>query len=330
MASGAPPADVDDIQPSGPEPGWKAVLVWRRDLTSGDSEPGFTTAWLERSGDGAREVATREETVIATSRGLAAIRERDVPVKVCATCGTCDLKTHRGCKDDASVEREWDLVDLATNKTAIILGRDKPLDARFQGCAGDLQGLETHASFHAALALVSVTSWGAMISCDGVQSGAQDRTFDAETLTDARIDLGAADLKRLGDLAKKQFLEDHSADCPIDTTDTPTIASVTFFYNAQGRLIGDYTFSVRNEHACQRPLMVTSEVEIKDAVLPPIVASAKRLPRWLSTYVRDHKIEDVSAIPSGQDLDALKKVFASPVPGSKKAAPAKPQAGKKR
>jgi hypothetical protein len=322
---GAPKqVDLDAVKPEGPEPAWKAVLVWTVN-GEGDSLYSITTTWFEPGAGGtATEIAHRDEAVVATHNGLRALRGHPGTVKLCAS-DTCDLKTHKGCTEEARADERLDIVELTTGKKTPYPGQPDVPDPKYQGCKAQLSGFERHPSLSLIGSFVSIAEWDVDIRQGGLEWADFANTVNLDTNTADPLTLGKKDVDRL---TKKGFTAliatDEERPCKVDRTDTPTRVENKFEFNRLGALIGVYGFRVRNAQACQGPSPYATTEDVRDPVIPAAIKDWKRLPSWLVNSATGDKVLGVSPIPEGQDLTALRKAFTTPIPGAKKPTPKTP------
>jgi hypothetical protein len=152
-------------------------------------------------------------------------------------------------------------------------------------------------------------------------SDAESYVVDVETGRQVALAPPAADAARLGAQARALMLGKYP-EC-VEDTDNATLWSTSAGYNPRGALLGRYTFTMSAPYVCGTgPGHYSVAEDVSDRVIPAAFAPWRRLPSWAAPLVAAEKLEGVSPLPDGLDLDQLRDAFKAPAP--RRAKPKKP------
>jgi hypothetical protein len=265
-----------------------AALLW----TAGPS--GVKTVWLEPGKAGVVVKRERAEPIVATKRGLFALR---------TTAGST-----------ARIDAEP--LDPSSGPAVEIVS------ATTFGCGGSDYEKASVSLLGAVGPIIFAVGHGHTSLCDTPHPQFSDPAVEYDL--DARANLARSpfpDLARLTEIARAKFITqfgDDGGGC-IGPNPTPALYSATFAYDGRGVLKGHYIFTAESNYMCGTgPGHYTAPMDVFDSALPTSLAPWQKTPSWLVPYFLKHPSLGVSVFPPEIDGAAATAAFESPMPPTRK------------
>ena len=298
-----PIATVPPAVASAEAPSFDVALVWQD-----DKQGTFRTVWVEKTPDGPAERAVRPDPVVATSKGLWAIRIEDQPPMMCEPC-ECEA----GVKCP-----EVEIIGLSA--FAVPLSGEAKVEIPFEdlrGCGGPTSSGEMGLAAIGMMGPMVFLGSGVTIQpCDAPHPmfGGSYKVYDLEERKEVDVSPPSEASASLVARAHEALVREEEG-CILDAKDEATFLTATFSYDTQGKLEGLYTFTMPSMYMCGRgPTHYEAPTDVQDHALPAAMRPFQTAPAWLVPYLRGRDISGVSVLPAGLDRKAMWEQFNKPSP----------------
>jgi len=267
------------------------ALVW---LAGG---AGFKTVWVEPTKPFPTVQRERLEPVVATKRGLFALR---------ISIGTTSSITAEPLSPSSGPGSE--VVSATVEACNNELFGDGKAGVSLVGAVGPI---------------VFASGHGYAFHCEAAHPEFYDPVVIYDVDAGKSINLGPfPGQPRLAKIAHPKFMGQFDVDageCLMEPTATPALHTGDFTYDGRGVLRGHYVFTMVSNYMCGTgPGHYSVAAEVDDSALPPVMDPWQKAPSWLVPFLVKHPSVGVSVFPGGLDGAAAKSAFESPLPAGKK------------